>query len=932
MFVLKSQTGKEQLGIDPFDLLHISLKDLCSLASVSLSIKAVDMNEELTDKFSSLLQNLGELLVASADENRVAILKDQDAYDLWATGDVDAQQNAIKQLTDRVAAKMVGKVGIIEGFESFGTHSNVSIDEEVTNQIHEISVLATRCDFPYHDIEKTYLSGVLYRHGASIAISKSWKSLVAADPILAIKHVIEIFTQAENFSNLEYCRLLEMMSIGFQSAKFDSRIHEINQEVYESSVSFSKDLEISMSVFLPLKPIVKAFEGIIRDVDVPAESEVGALKDYIALTSNIRTARAVFDYLKILSSSYTCLCAFQKQGTLCPGYPIRPELAIILAVSHYIVNLDIINGDILRLLLEKLDLSDLVEFAASVCLHVPEESLQFQDLQGPSTVLPGNLDTFINIVSTLIEHDPGVELSDAQKTWKTEIQKLSQEILLRDEIAKCDYLGEDAVTQAQEMIHDILFEPSSGKQIESTKKWIGYLMTAGYHFYPEVDFLIGLALPLVKDNKIERRGLLIDVLQNMMEGIINSFTKDTGSMSAGEGIQNIFGLVRCLDCNPPSILSSCLEECRSLVYSAICGYIIQHQGGIDLRSSEIYSQLVEMALALGKSKWDGWAPPEGEDQILTAESLMHSRFASFLSSGWPGALKEASISPDDLSEPEKVRQSMRALINTASETEQIELLWQAFSSIILPRYDSSASISSTLKIFLESLLEHGCFQSLLSALDIVTTRLGDSIPSELEEALLGSVSSNIPSSQAIKLLLDKQIDEEGNCTLSWGQVEQILSDDQNGLLREATVVLIIRRSLAAKLFSHDARLFMKMCEFLFEGDISLQSASYLSGDKEVLVPHGIMLAVHLIEQLLAANQLDGAAWIAYKQLLLVSNLRVKDSRIPSILAVLKPVASMQPRDSQDDLEVNIDNFPVIESFKGLLFTSRDSAEKALALL
>jgi hypothetical protein len=464
------------------------------------------------------------------------------------------------------------------------------------------------------------------------------------------------------------------------------------------------------------------------------------------------------------------------------------------------------------------------------------------------------------------------------------------------------------------------------------KERIGYLMTAGYHFYPEVDFLIGLALPLVKHDNIERRGLLIDLLQSLMEGIIISFTEETGPMSAGEGVQNIFGLVRCLDCNPPIILSSCLEECRSLVYSAIYRYITQHQGGMDLRSSEIYSQLVEMALALGKSKWDGWAPPEGEDQILTAESLMHSRFASFLSSDWPGALKETSIVPDDLSEPEKIRQSMLALINAASETKQIDLLWRAFSSIILPQYESNADISSTLKTFLESLLEHGCFQSLLSALDIVTTRLGDSIPSELEESLLDSVSSNIPSSQAIKLLLEKHLDEEGNCTLSWGQVEEILSDDQNGLLREATVFLIIRRSLVVNLYSHDARLFMKMCDFLFEGDIALQSASYLSGDKEVLVPHGIMLAVHLIEQLLAANELDGAAWIAYRQLSLVPNLRVKDSRIPSVLAVLKPMANMQPMDSQDDLEVNVENFPVIESFKGLLFTSRDSAEKALTFL
>lgn len=120
--------------------------------------------------------------------------------------------------------------------------------------------------------------------------------------------------------------------------------------------------------------------------------------------------------------------------------------------------------------------------------------------------------------------------------------------------------------------------------------------------------------------------------------------------------------------------------------------------------------------------------------------------------------------------------------------------------------------------------------------------------------------------------------------------------------------------------------------FFFEGDISQQSAVYLSGDKEVFVPHGTMLAAHFIEQLLAANQMDGAAWIAYRQISLVPNLRVKDSRVPSIMAVLKPVANMQPQDSPADLELNIENFPVMDSFKMLLSTSRDSARKALTFL
>lgn len=934
MDMLKSQAGKEQLLIVPFDLLHISLKDLCSLASSLLSTKKVSMNQERIERLSGLLRNLGELLVASADESRVAILKDQDAYDLWATGDVDAQQNAIKQLTDRVAAKIVSKVGMIEGFESFEAHSDDLVEEEVGNQLHEICVLASRCGFQYQDIEKTYLSGVLYRHGASIAILKSWKSLVDFHAALAIEHVTEIFFQTDDFSNAEYCRLLEMMSFGFQSANLFSREQEICREIYDSSVRLSEDLEDCMSLFLPLKPIIQRFAEIIRDVDVQDGYQTEDLKEYIALISDTHTARPIFDYLKILSSRYTSLCLGERQSASCPKYPIRPELAITLAVSQYIDNSEIIDGYILRALLEKLDTCDLVEFAASICLHVPEESLQFEDLQGPLTVPPDNLGIFISIVSSLVESAPDLELSDVQKTWRKGIQKLSQEISLREEIAKVGYLSEDASTQAQEMIHDILFASSSGQQIKSIKERIGHLMTAGYNFYPEVDFLIGLALPLVNDEIIER-DLLIEILQRDMEGIIMSFTEEAGAMSAGEGIQNIFGLVRSLDCNPPSMHSSCLEELRSLVYSAIYRYIIQHQGGVDLKSSEIYSQLVEMALGLGQSKWNGWAPPEGESQILSPESLMHSRFAAFLSTGWPGALKEASIGPDDLADPEKVSQSVLALIDIALENQQIELLWRAFSSIILPQYHSSAmntSISIALMNFIESLLKHGCFQSLLNALDIMTTRFGDSIPFDLEELLLDSVSSSIPSSQAVKLLLNKEMDKEGNCTLSWGEVGKILSDRQHGSLREVTVLLIVRQKLVADLYLHDAQLFEKACDALFEGDVSRQGVYYLSGDEEVFVPNGVILAAHLIEQLLDANQVDGAAWIAYRQLSLASSLRVKDSRVPSILAVLKPVASIQPQDSHAELELNLENFPVMDTLKRLLFTSRDSAKKALTCL
>ena len=184
-------------------------------------------------------------------------------------------------------------------------------------------------------------------------------------------------------------------------------------------------------------------------------------------------------------------------------------------------------------------------------------------------------------------------------------------------------------------------------------------------------------------------------------------------ITPGEAFQNIYGIIRCLDTENPSIearykesiksthlndsidVFPLLQSCRTDMYVLLFQHALKHTSGPQESNSAVIAecqvQLLEIISALGSSIWRTWTIPEGFDpsSLNRSEVRIYNRAAAALAlSGWQKAFQELDVNPDNFSSIKSTKESILKMAKSAESKslKEMEALLEMLMEIFVDIY------------------------------------------------------------------------------------------------------------------------------------------------------------------------------------------------------------------------------------------------------
>lgn len=885
-------------------LLHIDIAALCFFGSKCIAALMAHENQvEILSRLAPIMHHAGSSLVATSDQNRVALLHDKDAQDLWATGDAHAQKRALLQLADKIAASQIGKYGIINSLSPFSDGDGLEIG---TPELSDLYLLADRCGADIEQLEDVFVKGVLYRHGSTEAFSNSWHKTYTQRPLFGLKLVVPFFMECDDMSNFEVLRVTEMVTQCLHSSSSS------NDDIRELEPVFRKIYDICVPhvaeewahVRILLLPMFQVLADVLYQE--PSDGQKSDIVEWVISVSCESNVHDMFDMIRTLMLEYRAMRHHLNSvdSNLPIDYPVDASLVVFSTLLKIVpaTSGENINATKVFNLLEMLDMRSDVTFGLLLLDPMTMDSMPIPQLKEFARSFKADaLHHMLKIVVEFLRHK---EVPDeATKDLKAELLYKNALMILQSKLAA--HISGDVLSQ---IASAVVSNANSDEVISRIQNIMRTFVYMGKAYKSDIGEMVSLIVTLCDDPTIDAHAIMTGMYLDSLDMCLSALEKDSsynGDISTGEAIQNIFGIVRSLDDTPVTgrdIVDP--TPLRSAVYDRIGNYLASFSGHNDIIKSEIQIQLVEMMASLGRDKWNDWEPPStGFDWSLQGESLLHSRLFSHFSTEWPDALESSSICPEDLATVESVNEAVIAMSKNASTAPQAFSLWTAISSILLPHFLTTDNIENKLhdsySATLTRIIELRDFNNMLFALDEYVGRFGQP-GKELEEA---AIDASEPRDQPlIRMLIGMNSDIHGDILA--GMLHFMQSSDVPDSYKLAAIVLAIKNNtVSAILDQSDFTLLQSICCIISgasEFGETLQCTSDDNG-QSFECPIRALVCSALISHLLHSQHENEAFCVAFETVGLCRALRVKDSGQPITRAFLSRIRHMRWSGAYADL-------------------------------
>lgn len=891
--------------VDPNELLCMPPSALCQWACACLEMRNMD---ETMSECREILRRLGASLVAAADGQRVSVINDKHAEDLWATGDVNAQHHVIMQMTEKIAATRVSRFGTVSAAHGpFVTPASAKLEPGIaaSEDLDNVLKLAHRCGTAYDDIESALFRGVLHRHGATEAFGSSWVSLSAKHPQDALNALLHFCEDVDGFiNNREVERTMRMIERVVSSLDGDGgSVTRSCRGTVKLCETFARETQdtiplgrLLVGVFIALRSIDQ-FPVVVGDTDSNwGDAGCGDLGDGIGgqeawclevvrpnSVQHMYALLAGLDDLwpraRLVDPSSVLLGAWSKSGwSLAMLDGLEPDLILRLAAS-YIDIVSQLDASVLSGVLEMTVGAHAESEPARKALlrHFVELSLQSCRQSLESTAMTEtDLELWVTAVMGEIDGDEDVSCV---------VDRLSAAAVIGLPYVDIALLAECAI----QLIHEVRTMEKAGE------------------------------VGVVHDGGAERRTVSETIKAAYSQATCSCTDVLKGddaqkSMSVGEAVQSIFAIVQSLDQVTPRMASDHsdgadgqLNEVRSTVYGTLKQYLNGTPAVADVLHSEVQIQLMEMMMALGKRKWTGWQSGEHDDELRVP---IYSRLVSHFSTTWSNAL--VSFDTTAFTTAESTGESLVNMAQQAEDGWKSLALWQAVVDILEPCFgDGGDTFRKGVIAAFMSVLSLADLDSVLATLDQYTSIFGK-IPGASWDAIHARVGDDDTAALANVLFGDDRPSEEVDPSLSDHLTEslvRLLRVEGGGepSLTDLRVPAAIALTLLKKTSAIPARGVKAVCRSLRD-DVELAcNVTLLASDgRQFACPVRVLVFAHIVAQLVIDTEVPfaRAAFVAFEFLCLERNLRVQDSAASAIHTVLAAIKDVQVPSTDDDRRVD----------------------------
>lgn len=886
---------QEDTKLDEEQLLQLPISDICFWGSKMLESPVESIDPDIQAYLITTLQRIGTSILSIADENRLSMMNDKSAERLWASGDIKAQKNILWQLTDKIAASQVSHFGVIDCVESF-YYDDINVEGMRAPELSSIGILAHRCGTEFQEIEEMFVGNVLRRRGCTQAFGNSWAHISGKNPLNALKIVLEFVITSVEVGNYEVLRAIQMVerciSLGACGDNHSTIISPSLYTIHQSCIWFMENSN------LDLRPFCEPF--FLR-INLMVHGSVHTMEPSFCLTSwfisvsHPNNANMLYDFMIRIRDIYDTINE-QSSDKDAMEYPVDPNVVILSALSEMLHNhcsvpsvsklVHCVGAELLL----SLGLSLSNDDYADVYLHIPREIKDEMN-----TVPDSNL---LYLYHSIIDLTHNSELSIKYANARASIIRKRAELICS--LESSDFSLSDSLVMGICELSLQLTESSSniGDLIAPLLSDCIYTgMQCDVILSKVMDIIVQITLDGERINKLDILHRLYICCLDTCTQALRDFGED--SMTTGEAIQNIFGIVRSLDC------SQCegLDLIRTDVYDRIKEYISTPASGVDALHSEIQIQLIEMMMTIGKDKWLDWQPEDANVWSLKPESLLHSRLVSHFSVSWENVMREQELQETSWASCEEANKAMCDMSRKVTSPEQAFALWSAVTSIILPHYaneeDAAIKLQGSFISAMECVLNNGNIDDTLTMLDEFSAVHGH-MPEHLQGQIIESASCHGDYKYLVAIMINQNDILEGTAVSLFNLIKSTDVPDKH---KVAAVLGLVECKLLSHLIDEAGANALKLLNStLHNGSILLKKVRIVSRNTEKFdCPLRVPIYSYMISQLVLAGKNVAASYLAFETLGLENNLRVKDSGMPIILGFLSSFQDVHWVENQADL-------------------------------
>lgn len=368
-------------------------------------------------------------------------------------------------------------------------------------------------------------------------------------------------------------------------------------------------------------------KDLLQEIGQFISQTAAAAKDTDALASWVGQLHSVFSQLAQLSAT---------QGLGGATYPVASSQVYTAALCHLIMQ-------------EKLDTSLLQHYIQGMSVEDIIKTMTWASLDG-STIPLVNMnvhqlprldeDAQIQLLDTALAHlqsrqesgDEMVEQQQCVAMWQLqrECLRLKASNFIRDRCGAS--LSEKEAEDIQEtlaIMSEFGFDSKINNNSGDTRGEVAFerclkgLLTTGCDMHNI--FSIASALLIMQGNsnggadkapQVAVGRIVTSAIKEALSAFTTACTSNSGMLSIGDAIQNLYGILRSLDndssddYNGDDVVVVEINKLRVNVWKFLRQHAAGHsEGALDAASAEAHLQVVEMLGMLGNSMWQGWSPP-----------------------------------------------------------------------------------------------------------------------------------------------------------------------------------------------------------------------------------------------------------------------------------------------------------------------------------
>ena len=907
----KSSGGDNVMGLSLGGILGMSVSNLYLLGCRSLEMLVEKDTDPELKGMTEILTNIGTRLISVADEKRVSDSMLKDAEDLWATGDFAAQQDALRQITDKIALSQVQAFGMIRHMEIFEDISTSGQPEKAA-VLSDVDVLANRCGIEYGDVEEMFVAGILYRHGTKDAFQNSWSSMCLRNPERSLLLVSSFLVSLQDVNSFETLRSLQMINQCIERvgpantlATFGPGFSGLSSRCMQFVLD-NKDQNVE------LKPFIQPFAcSLLHYVhDDLCNHHPFILVEYLSNIADVANGMLLMRFVSDIEKIYhDMLCAISNNPL--SEYPVTPSFVILAALGRMIstTSPESWAHDDFNFLLAALDPDMLISLGHGALNKQPTglgTDVPFPGSLATALVSMGELEvlTFLNVLIKKIcgmPDWPGT-LEDEKNLLVLRHAELSAQLHLRGLPLSTD----DIKKIAQASINLIQEKNSMNQVLES----ISYL-TVSSMMYDDI-MEISKVVSRISMGALSEK----EILEQMYIFSINKYIRlldyqcEDAEISMGEAIQGIYCIVRSLD--QTAGRTENINLIRSTVYSSVKMYLSQSQGKSSSVQSEVQVQLIEMMMDIGKERWTDWEPPsDGNDWSLKPEELLCSRLISHFNTYSPDFLSTVSFEPHFFSTCEDADSFFSSIAPCISNKDEAMTVWMALSKIVRPHF-SISNLKKSMSSLLEVILRFEDEKATLACVDEYVAFHGE-IRASLREKVIASAKGAFKDLLSL-IMNSSNIDE----SFASNVYSIILKDDEDTdeLHKLAAVLATVSCNLLPLLLERtDVSNIQLICYKILSSKFLLEKVECSASDGPIFkCPIRLIICCRIVTQLLESGHKMAAAYVAFEALGLEKTMRVQDSCSPMISGYLNSVCVIKwIGDASDLLSLGLPAVSMIQS-------------------